>query len=146
MKFQFSQTLIGHMRSYIDIKSIADVRIVVTSCSHGEQYVLPGDIGLAFCRQRGGGPVYTCSPSPTPFTPHPASARSNAVRGSGSFVIINYAETRRLHVIWTWAMVSLDPQNPPPCNYWEYFATKISQRLNVIYFAAHLAGRGFCNY
>ena len=66
----------------------------------------------------GGEPAYICSPpSPTPFTPHPASARSNAVRGSGSFVIINYAETRRLNVILTWAMVPLDPQNPPPCNY-----------------------------
>ena len=60
-------------------------------------------------------PAYICAPtSPTHFTPHPASARSNVVRGSWSFVIINYAETRRLNVIFTSAMVLNDPQ-PQGC-------------------------------
>ena len=67
----------------------------------------------------------------------PASAPASTdvvVRGSWSFVIINYAETPRLNVILTSAMVLNDPQNPHPCNYWEYFTTEISQRLNVINF------------
>ena len=62
---------------------------------------------VGFCQSHRRSAVYIRPPPPPP----PATMLTV---GQGVFVIINYAETRRLNVILTWAMVPLDPQNPPP--------------------------------
>ena len=48
-----------------------------------ERYVVSVEHQVGVCRSHRRSAVYMCSPSPTHFTPHPASARSNVViRGS----------------------------------------------------------------
>ena len=69
-----------------------------------ERYVVSVEHQVGFCRSHRRSAVYMRPPPPPP----PATMLTE---GQGVFVIINYAETRRLNVILTSAMVSLDP--PP---------------------------------
>ena len=76
-----------------------------------ERYVVSVEHQAVVCRSHRRSAVYIRPPSPPPPAPM-------LTEGQGVFVIINYAETRRLNVILTSAMVSLDPQPPSlPCIY-----------------------------
>ena len=75
-----------------------------------ERYVVSVEHQVGFCQSHRRSAGYIRPPPPPP----PATMLTES---QGVFVIINYAETRRLNVILTWAMVPLDPQNPLPCNY-----------------------------